>query len=191
MKRILMIAGLSVCTLGVPAMSDTVTERTIGSSKLLTIETGDQTGDTVTVYRGAKPLSANGSALSFAVEATEDSETVNLVTAVRSEAATVCRGQIRRDIEILERRARYEVCFDDLLPLTEDTSAELYNRLERASRRACPRLSTAPRAEVDSCRADSVERAVYDLGEPLLISEHLRQLGRPDNTLRVSPAEPL
>ncbi|MEM9865439.1 MAG: COX15/CtaA family protein [Myxococcota bacterium] len=28
-------------------------------------------------------------------------------------------------------------------------------------------------------------------GEPLLISEHLRQLGRPDNTLRVSPAEPL
>ncbi len=186
-RLILLAAAFSVFV--TPALADDVSITTHGAVKIITIAE-DESDDTIRVFsdRSVDPLPRAGKMLDLSDF--EIGDDVRLIAMNRTKSAGACAHAVRRDLNILEERNQFEVCYNDLAPITTETATRLYARLERAARRACPQFGSVRYAEVLRCRNDAVEASVYDIGSAELLSVHWAETGRPENSVPVGKPQP-
>jgi len=162
-----------------------------GTAKIITIpdssEPETDKGDTVVT--GLRD-SASFTSLLIEIGDDADRDGVRVFLAGASPKTEGCSSPVFRDRSFIENRTKTFVCYDDLAPISEETAELVYQRIKRASKRACPSLGKAPLAAVKACRSDAVEQAVFQINDPLLLSVYAIENGVSANTVPVGQPQP-
>jgi len=97
-----------------------------------------------------------------------------------------CADDIYRLNDTRDGRRQYEVCYTDLRPLDYRSAVRLYDRINRAARKACRGQTTGSLISRDrSCRRDALEQAVFDVDSPSLDAVYSDKTGRAIPRVRV------
>ncbi len=161
-----------------------------GTSKIIIISEQNEASEGVRIFGMSDGNHAPNSKTLTNLGEVEEGDTPRLLHKASLSTSDTCRYKLNRTLDSLEERTQLQICYADLIPISEDTSGELYLRIKRAARRACPELGSVPYSEVRSCRNDAVEEAVFNISDPVLLAEHWSETGNAPYTVPVGDPEP-
>ncbi len=185
------LSAWMLINVGTLAFAQSVISNGSGTAKIITIPDSSEpeTDQVETIITGLRD-SASFTAQLIEIPDDTDSDEIRVFLAGASTRTEGCSSPVFRDRSFIENRTKTFVCYDDLAPISEETAELVYQRIKKASKRACPRLGEAPLATVKACRSDAVEQAVFQINDPLLLSVYATKNGVSANTVPVGQPQP-